>query len=124
MAVRAGNARGRRHDQVLEHYVEMRQDSRFVELRRNFRRFIVPVTLGFLAWYLLYVMLSTYARDFMGHRVLGDINVAMLLGILQFATTFLIARWYARYATAKLDPIAGEIRAELEARDEERRASR
>jgi len=108
----------------VEHYVEMRQDSRFVELRRNFRRFVIPMTLLFLAWYLLYVLLSTYARDFMGQRILGDINVAMVFGVLQFVTTFLIARRYARFATERLDPIAGEIRAELEARDEERRVSR
>lgn len=102
----------------------MRQDSRFVELRRNFRRFIITATLGFLAWYLLYVLLSTYARDFMGKPILGDINVAMVLGVLQFVTTFLIARRYARFARERLDPVAGEIRAELEARDEERRVSR
>jgi uncharacterized membrane protein (DUF485 family) len=124
VAVRAGNAQGRRRDQVLEHYVEMRLDSRFVELRRNFRRFVIPMTLVFLGWYLLYVMLSTYARDFMGQRIFGDINVAMVFGVLQFVTTFLIARRYARFATERLDPVAGEIRAELEARDEERRVSR
>lgn len=124
MAVRAGSARGRRHDQVREHYVEMRLDPRFVELRASFRRFIIPATLGFLSWYLLYVMLSTYARDFMGQRLLGDINVAMLLGLLQFVTTFLIARRYARFAAARLDPISAELRAELEADDEERRATR
>lgn len=124
MAVRAGNVRGRRHDRVREHYVEMRQDSRFVELRRAFRRFVIPVTIGFLAWYLLYVVLSTYARGFMGRPVLGDINVAMLLGLAQFVTTFWIARRYARFAAARLDPVAEHIRAELEARDAEWRAAR
>ncbi|HEY3685829.1 MAG TPA: DUF485 domain-containing protein [Streptosporangiaceae bacterium] len=109
---------------MREHYVEMRLDPRFVELRASFRRFIIPATLGFLSWYLLYVMLSTYARDFMGQRLLGDINVAMLLGLLQFVTTFLIARRYARFAAARLDPISAELRAELEADDEERRATR
>ncbi|MBO0806453.1 MAG: DUF485 domain-containing protein [Nocardiopsaceae bacterium] len=102
----------------------MRQDHRFVELRRSFRRFVIPMAFGFLAWYLLYVLLSTYARDFMGHRVLGDINVAMIFGLLQFVTTFLIARWYARFAAARLDPVAARLRAELEARDVESEAVR
>lgn len=124
MAVRAGSSRGRRHEQAREHYIEMRRDSRFVELRRGFRRFVIPVTFGFLAWYLLYVLLSTYARGFMGHPVLGDINVAMLLGLAQFVTTFWIARRYSRFAARRLDPVAGELRTELEARDAERRASR
>lgn len=124
MAVRAGSVRGRRPDQVLEHYAEMRTDSRFIELRTGFRRFVIAATVGFLSWYLLYVMLSTFARGFMGHRILGDINVAMVLGILQFASTFLIARAYARFAGKRLDPLATELRVELEARDAERRASR
>lgn len=102
----------------------MRHDSRFIELRRAFRRFVIPVTLGFLAWYLLYVLLSTYARGFMGHPVFGEINVAMLLGLLQFVTTFWLARRYSRFAASRLDPVAGRLRAELEARDAERQASR
>jgi len=102
----------------------MRQDRRFVELRNSFRRFVIPMAFGFFAWYLLYVLLSTFARDFMGHRVFGDINVALILGLLQFVSTFVIARWYARFAAARLDPVAARRRAELEARDAERQGVR
>ena len=37
----------------------------FAELRRRFRSFVFPMTALFLAWYFLYVLLSTYAPDFM-----------------------------------------------------------
>ncbi|GAA2530398.1 DUF485 domain-containing protein [Pilimelia columellifera] len=80
-------------------------------LRRRFRRFAFPMTVAFLVWYLLYVLLSAYARDLMGVRVFGNVNVALLLGIGQFASTFGIAAWYAAYARRRLDPLADRLRA-------------
>ena len=50
-----------------------------------------------MAWYLLYVLMSTWAHDFMSTKVVGNINVALVFGLLQFVTTFLIAWLYARY---------------------------
>lgn len=95
----------------------MEESSEFIALRRAFRRFVFPMTVVFLSWYLLYVLLSAYARDFMGHRLFGNINVGLLLGLGQFASTFLIAFWYSRYAASRLDPLAGRMRDTLE-RDE------
>jgi uncharacterized membrane protein (DUF485 family) len=69
---------------------------------------------AFLAWYLLYVVLSAYARDFMGTKVIGNINIALIFGVLQFVSTFLIAWAYSRYADAKLDPVSSKIRHDLE----------
>jgi uncharacterized membrane protein (DUF485 family) len=86
----------------------------FDQLRRALRSFVFPMTVAFLAWYLLYVLLSAYARDFMGAKVVGNINVAFVFGILQFVSTFLIAWWYSRYAAAKVDPTAERLRHELE----------
>ncbi|GGK37092.1 hypothetical protein GCM10010124_32220 [Pilimelia terevasa] len=85
-------------------------DSDIEVLRRRFRRFAFPMTAAFLAWYLLYVLLSAYARDLMGVRVFGNVNVALLLGIGQFASTFGIAAWYAAYARRRLDPLADRLR--------------
>ena len=50
----------------------------------------------------------------MGTKVVGNINVALVFGLLQFVSTFLIAWLYARYADRKLDPLADRIRAEIE----------
>lgn len=86
------------------------ESAEFIALRRSFRGFVFPVTAGFLAWYLLYVLLSSYAPAFMGIKVFGHINMALLLGLLQFASTFAIAAWYARYANRRLDPPATAIR--------------
>jgi uncharacterized membrane protein (DUF485 family) len=71
------------------------------------------MTAAFFLWYALYVILSAYARDFMGTKLVGNINVALVFGLLQFVSTFLIAWLYSRHADSKLDPIADRIREEL-----------
>ncbi|MFB9717686.1 DUF485 domain-containing protein [Planobispora longispora] len=96
----------------------MQASERFQELKRHFRAWTFPMTAAFLSWYLLYVVLSGWARDFMGIKVLGNINVGLILGLLQFVSTFWIARAYSRHAEKKLDPIADEIRHEIEGRPE------
>ena len=78
------------------------------------RNFVFPMTVAFFLWYSLYVLLSAYARGFMSIKLIGNINVALLLGLLQFVSTFLIAWYYSRYAARKLDPLADQIGAELE----------
>ncbi|MFC4333806.1 DUF485 domain-containing protein [Salininema proteolyticum] len=89
--------------------------AQFRALQRTLFRFTVPATLGFMAWYFLYVFLSAYARDFMGTVLFGNINVALLLGLGQFVSTFAIAWAYMRYCSRKYDPAAAEVRAAAEA---------
>ncbi|GAA1733907.1 DUF485 domain-containing protein [Luedemannella helvata] len=95
-------------------YLQVQQSAEFAGLRRAFRRFVFPATAAFLVWYALYVILSAYARDFMGTKVFGNINVALIFGLLQFVTTFLIAWLYERYATNKLEPVQESLKAQVE----------
>ena len=97
-----------------EEFVAVQESAEFGELRRSFRSFAFPLTIAFVAWYLLYVLLSNYADGFMGTKLFGNINVALALGLAQFLTTFLIAWWYARHAAAKLDPKAEAIKSRTE----------
>ena len=97
-----------------EEFAEVHESAEFGELRRSYRSFAFPLTVGFIAWYLLYVLLSNYAGGFMGTKLFGNINVALLLGVAQFVTTFLIAWWYSRHAAAKLDPKAEAIKSRME----------
>jgi uncharacterized membrane protein (DUF485 family) len=97
-----------------EEFTAVQQSAEFAELRRSYRSFAFPLTVAFIAWYLLYVLLSIYAGDFMGTKLFGNINVALALGLAQFLTTFLIAWWYARHAAAKLDPKADAIKSRME----------
>ncbi|MEU6699676.1 DUF485 domain-containing protein [Pseudonocardia sp. NPDC046786] len=86
----------------------------FEELRKRLRGFVFPVTAGFLAWYLLYVLLASFAPDFMAIPVAGNINLGLILGLLQFVSTFAITVVYIRFADRKLDPLSSKIRDEIE----------
>jgi uncharacterized membrane protein (DUF485 family) len=91
----------------------------FQELRRRLRSFVFPMTGLFLAWYLLYVLMATYAPSFMAIKLLGNINVGLVFGLLQFVSTFLITFLYVRFADRKLDPLAADLRSEIEGRKTE-----
>lgn len=98
-----------------EKYLEVQASDEFAGLRRKLRNFVFPMTVAFFLWYALYVLLSAYARGFMSVKLVGNINVALLLGLLQFVSTFLIAWYYSRFAARQVDPIADKIRDELTA---------
>lgn len=92
------------------------QDSaEFQELRSRYRRFVFPVTGGALAFYFLYVLLAAYAPGFMGEKVVGNINVGLIFGLLQFVMVFGITAVYIRFARETLDPMSTKIRDDLEA---------
>jgi len=93
---------------------QVQRSAEFVELRRRLRSFVFPMTAAFLAWYLLYVLMATYARGFMSQKLLGDVNVGLVFGLLQFASTFLITAVYVRYANTRLDPLSERIRSRIE----------
>jgi uncharacterized membrane protein (DUF485 family) len=95
-------------------YVEVQHSEIFRGLRKALRSFVFPMTAAFLSWYLLYVLLSAFARDFMATKLVGNINVALVFGLLQFASTFGIAFAYSRYARRRLDPVATRLCEELE----------
>lgn len=95
-------------------YIAVEESAPFRELKRRQRSFIFPLAVAFLVWYFVYVLLSSFARDFMSQRVWGDMTVGLLFGLGQFVTTFVITMTYVWYANRKLDPRAEELRAELE----------
>lgn len=90
------------------------QSPEFADLRHTFRSFAFPMSAAFLVWYLLYVLLSTYAVDFMSTPVIGNVNAGLLISLAQFATTFLLTWLYVRHANTKVDPLAEKVRSELE----------
>lgn len=82
----------------------IRQTDEFRTLRRRLTTFIFPVSALFLASYLTFVLLSAYAKDFVSTKVIGVINLGILLGLSQFVTSIIITLGYARYAKRRLDP--------------------
>ena len=88
-------------DQAHAAYQRIHATDDFAQLKRSYFGFVVPLTVAFMAWYLLYVLF-------------GNINVALVFGLLQFVTTFGIAIWYALFAAKNMDPIADRLREEYE----------
>jgi len=82
----------------------------FAELRKSYRGFAFPLTVAFLVWYFLYILLTAFARDFVSTPVVGNINIAFILGVLQFVSTFVIMWLYERHSSRKLDPKGEAIR--------------
>lgn len=95
-------------------YIAVEESAPFRELKRRQRSFVFPMAVAFLVWYFVYVLLSSFAPDFMAQPVFGAITVGLLLGLGQFVTTFAITMGYVAYANRRLDPGAESLRIELE----------
>ena len=92
----------------------VQRSPRFRALKRRHRLFVLPATGLCLAWYLAYVLTAGYAPDVFAIPVSGSLNLGMVWGLAQVATTFAVTMLYVWYANKHLDPAAAEIRAELE----------
>ena len=95
-------------------WIKAQESDEFAAHRKRFRSFAFPFALGFLVWYFSFIMLTTFARDFVNTPVFGNINVAFVLALLQFVTTFGIAWLYDRFATKNLDGPAEKLKAQIE----------
>ncbi len=82
----------------------------FRELQAKRRRFVVPATIFFLSWYVLFVLLAGYAEDFMGSEVLADgLTVGYLLALTQFLMVWGLGWAYLRYSARVLDPLRERV---------------
>lgn len=93
---------------------QIQATEQFGRLRQALRGFVFPMTAAFLLWYLAYVLCAAYARGFTNSKVFGNVTLGLIFGLLQFVSTFLIAVLYARYANRRFDPLADELRGQIE----------
>jgi uncharacterized membrane protein (DUF485 family) len=98
-------------------FVAIRRSATFRHLNRRVKWFVFSMTALFLCWYLGYVVLAAYEPAFMARPLLGDINVGLVMGVLQFVTTIGISALYVRFAARHIDPRVEEIRREAEGMD-------
>jgi uncharacterized membrane protein (DUF485 family) len=81
----------------------------FQELVRAKRRFVVPATIFFLAWYLGFILLCGYAEDFMAESVYQGLTVGYVLALTQFVMVAVLGVWYLRRADRVFDPLADKV---------------
>nr|WP_243769331.1 DUF485 domain-containing protein [Streptomyces cyanogenus] len=91
-------------------YVQVQHSQAFQEVRGRYRRFVVPGVVGFLVWYVGYVVAATTAPGLMARPVAGAVNMGLLAGLGQFLSTFLLTWAYARHARLRRDRAALELR--------------
>ncbi len=82
--------------------------TRFRELLKAKRRFMVPAVLFFVVYYFALPVLVGYAPALMTKRVLGPVNLAYLFALSQFFMAWFIAALYLR-AAAKFDQMAADV---------------
>jgi uncharacterized membrane protein (DUF485 family) len=94
---------------VEAHYVAIQESPEFQDLRRRYRGWVLPVAAAALVWYFAYVALAAYAPGFMGTEIAGNINIGLVLGLLQFVSTFAVTALYIRHADKVLDPASARL---------------
>ncbi|WP_263103391.1 DUF485 domain-containing protein [Kitasatospora sp. DSM 101779] len=95
---------------AAEVYRAVQSSEAFARIRRDHRGFALPATALFLTWYLFYLVAQAAAPELMRRQLAGPLNVAWLLALGQFASTFLLTWRYARNARTKRDRAALELR--------------
>jgi uncharacterized membrane protein (DUF485 family) len=96
-------------------FSSVQKAEKFQTLRSTHRKFVFPMTVVFLLWYLGFVVVAAFLPEVMAIQVLGNINLGIVLGLAQFVTTFIITGAYVAYANRKIDPLAADLREEMEA---------
>ena len=97
----------------------------FRELVKRRRRFVVPATIFFLAYYMGFILLAGYAEDFMAERVYEGLTVGYCLALTQFVMVFVLGIWYLRKSEREFDPLADDVvRAAAAQSDEDVRFAR
>src|SRR4051794_8583326 len=80
-------------------------------LVRRQGRFVIPATIGFLAWYVGFVLLCGYAEDFKGSEFLVDgLTVGYVLALSQFVMVWGLTWLYLRKADSEFDPLEERVR--------------
>jgi uncharacterized membrane protein (DUF485 family) len=87
----------------IEHSAE------FQELVRKRRSFVVPATVFFLAYYMVFILLAGYANDFMASSVYEGLTVGYCLALTQFVMVFALGIMYLRRSDRDYDPLAARV---------------
>ena len=106
MSTEAGRPDDRAHHGATVDWEAAEALPEFQELVASRRRFVLPATIGFLAWYLGFILLAGYAPDFMGESLVGDLTVGYGLALTQFVMVWGLGWLYLRKADREFDPLA------------------
>jgi uncharacterized membrane protein (DUF485 family) len=79
-------------------------------------RYLVPMTVIFMTGYIGLTILAGFARDLMGTKVIGSVNLGFVLIAFNYLLSWVLAIAYGRIAAGKFDPLAARAAAEIPGR--------
>jgi uncharacterized membrane protein (DUF485 family) len=90
-------------------YERIERSPEFQELVRKRRAFVLPATIFFLAYYMGFILLAGYAKDFMASSVYEGLTVGYCLALTQFLMVFVLGITYLRKSDRHYDPLAQKV---------------
>lgn len=101
-------------------WAEVTQYPAFNALMSTKVRFLVPLLVISLGFYLATTLLAGLVPGFTGQRVIGPLSVGYLLVFLTYIVTWVVAVTYVRVANRDFDPKAAHAVSEFEERQAQR----
>jgi uncharacterized membrane protein (DUF485 family) len=79
-------------------------------------KYLVPMTIIFMVGYIGLTILAGFAKDLMGTRVVGSVNLGFVLIALNYVLSWVLAIVYGRIAAEKFHPLAAKAASEITGR--------
>lgn len=74
-------------------------------------RYLVPMTIMYMTCYIGLTVLAAFAKDFLGTKVVGSVNLGFVLIAFNYVLSWGLAIAYASIARNKFDPLAARVAA-------------
>jgi uncharacterized membrane protein (DUF485 family) len=79
-------------------------------------KYLVPMTIIFMAGYIGLTVLAGFAKDLMGAKLVGSVNLGFILIALNYVLSWVLAIVYGRVAADVFDPLAEKAVSEFTGR--------
>ena len=76
-------------------------------------KYLVPMTTIFMVGFIGLTVLAGFAKDLMGTRIIGAVNLGYVLIGFNYVLSWVLAIVYGRVAADKFDPLAAQAAAEI-----------
>src|SRR5699024_8021782 len=89
-------------------YIKIEQTEEFKELKRRKYRFILPVPIVFIVYYLFFIVISDYAQDIISQPLWRNLTTGYLFGVSYYLVVWALAFVYVIKAR-QYDKLVDEI---------------
>jgi uncharacterized membrane protein (DUF485 family) len=76
-------------------------------------KYLVPMTIIFMVGYIGLTVLAGFAKDLIGLKVIGSVNLGFVLIALNYVLSWMLAIIYGRIAGTVFDPLAAKAATEI-----------